>query len=117
MISFAQNTCLPAFQTKYLPGQIVHHLRYNYRGVIVHVDPICNAGDNWYESNLTQPNRDQPWYYVLVDQRTHCTYVAEENLELELPGEPIQHPYMDDYFGKFDGKSYTRNEVPWRNGN
>jgi heat shock protein HspQ len=114
MISFTQNSCLPAFQTKYLPGQIVHHLRYKYRGVIVHVDPICNAEDDWYETNLTQPDRNQPWYYVLVDQRTHCTYVAEENLKLETTGTPIQHPFVEAYFDEFDGATYTRNEVSWR---
>jgi heat shock protein HspQ len=114
MITFAQNTCLPAFQTMYLPGQIIHHRRYKYRGLIVHVDPICNAGEEWYKTNLTQPDRDQPWYYILVDQRIHCTYVAEENLELASPEAAIQHPYVETYFGEFDDTSYARNEVPWR---
>ena len=43
-------------------GQIVHHKRYNYRGVIAKADARCGAPDEWYRGNPTQPNRSQPWY-------------------------------------------------------
>ena len=62
-------------------GLVVTHHNYGYRGVIVAVDPVCMAGDTWYKTNKTQPNRDQPWYHVLVhDSGGLSTYVAHSNL-------------------------------------
>ena len=53
----------PVFES----GQLVRHRRYGYRGVVVDRDEFCQADDEWYSKNQTQPNRDQPWYHVLVD--------------------------------------------------
>ena len=61
-------------------GELVHHVRYDYRGVIVKVDEECVASDAWYQKNQTQPNRQQPWYHVLVDGGAE-TYVAETSIE------------------------------------
>ena len=66
---------------KFEPGQIVHHQYYGYKGVIYDVDNCCEAEDAWYYQNRTMPDRNQPWYHVLVDGADHTTYVAEENLE------------------------------------
>ncbi len=38
-------------------GQIVKHVRYGYRGVVVAIDSSCKAPREWYESNQTQPDR------------------------------------------------------------
>ena len=62
------------------PGQLVRHRRYGYRGVVVDRDECCRAGDDWYLKNQTQPDRDQPWYHVLVDGSSTCTYAASESL-------------------------------------
>ncbi len=51
----------------YHPGQIVRHRRYGYRGVVVDSDLTCKADEAWYQSNQTQPDRNQPWYHVLND--------------------------------------------------
>ena len=51
-------------------GQLVRHRRYGYRGVIVEVDTKCLAPDDWYGSNLTQPDRFQAWYHVSSTDRT-----------------------------------------------
>ncbi len=86
-------------------GQIVHHLRYDYRGVIVGYDLVCQADGAWYEFQTKgksyKPTRQQPWYHVLVDGATHQTYVAQQNLELEEPGQPIHHPLVDRVFQTF----------------
>ena len=42
---------MPRFQ----PGQVVHHITYNYRGLIVDLDNTCQATDDWYQSNQTNP--------------------------------------------------------------
>ena len=47
-------------------GDTVRHRRYGYRGIIVERDLSCKASDDWYLGNRTQPEREQPWYHVLV---------------------------------------------------
>ncbi|MFP4500876.1 MAG: heat shock protein HspQ [Candidatus Hydrogenedentota bacterium] len=91
---------------KFEPGQLIHHRRYDYRGVIIKVDKKCKAPDVWYLRNQTQPARGQPWYHVLVD-RGQETYVAEENIELDGHEEMVQHPLVDPIFPVFlNGRYY-----------
>ncbi len=58
----------PRAAASFQPGDLVHHKRYGYRGVVVAVDPNCRADDAWYQANQTQPDRDQPWYHVFVHE-------------------------------------------------
>ena len=95
------------------PGQLVRHRRYGYRGVVVERDECCQASDEWYSKNQTQPNRDQPWYHVLVDGSSTCTYSASENLVADWSGLPIKHPLLHHFFSEFKDGIYLRNEVPW----
>lgn len=97
----------------YVPGQLVRHRRYGYRGVIVDVDRHCRASQQWYESNQTQPDRSQPWYHVLVHAATHTTYAAQTSLEPDPSGDPIDHPLVPAFFSDFDGQAYQRNEREW----
>ena len=92
-------------ETKFHPGEVVHHLRYDYRGVIVERHATCQAADEWYQKNQTQPRRDQPWYHVLVDGGP-TTYVAEENLEPDSSGRPIEHPLIKRFFASFHAGRY-----------
>ncbi len=94
-------------------GQLVCHRRYGYRGVIVEIDECCMAPDEWYESNKTQPVKNQPWYHVLVSNTTSSTYAAETSLIEDNMHEPIIHPLIDEYFSNFDGAQYERNRNPW----
>ena len=94
-------------------GQLVKHLRYDYRGVIVALDRECQASEAWYQSNKSQPEREQPWYHVLVDGATHSTYVAESNLTLDVDSDCIVHPWVTEYFDKFDQGRYHRNLSEW----
>ena len=81
-------------------GQIVHHVRFNYRGVIFAVDPEFNGSEEWYlKVALSKPPRDKPWYHVLVDTALHTTYVAEQNLEPSQNTNQISHPLLGRFFG------------------
>lgn len=100
-------------QPIFSPGELVKHRRYGYRGVVVDVDRGCQASEQWYWKNQTQPSRDQPWYHVLVDGSSTTTYSAQENLTPDPLGEPIEHPWLEYFFGRFEHGRYSRNDRPW----
>lgn len=99
----------PAFE----PGQLVRHRRYGYRGVIVSRDRSCQAPDEWYFANQTQPDRNQAWYHVLVHDSTSMTYAAESSLEADDSGLPINHLWVDEFFSDFLHGKYVRNDRPF----
>jgi hypothetical protein len=48
-------------------GDFVHQKLFDYRGVIVDVDPQMMLSDEWYEAVArSRPPKDQTWYRVLV---------------------------------------------------
>ena len=92
--------------TQFQIGEIISHKRYHYRGVIVDQDSFCTADEAWYQKNMTQPRRDQPWYHVLVDGGA-STYVAQENLETDETKEEITHPLVKKFFTSYlQGRYY-----------
>lgn len=96
-------------QPKFSPGQVVHHKKYDYRGVIVDVDSEFSGTDEWYEKVATSlPPKDRPWYHVLVDDAKHATYVAEQHLEKEPSGKQIKHPALGQFFDTFSNGRYRR---------
>jgi len=96
-------------QPKFSPGDLVHHLKYDYRGVVVDVDPEFAGSEEWYEHMAkSRPPKDQPWYHVLVDGADHRTYVAERHLEPDESGQQIDHPELGRFFNRFDGRRYLR---------
>ena len=98
---------------KFQPGELVEHARYGYRGVVVAVDPRCMAADAWYFSNRTQPEREQPWYHVLVDGGRSVTYTAQTSLVADSQGGEISHPLLAKFFDVFQGGHYLRNSHGW----
>ena len=98
---------------RFAPGDMVRHVRYHYRGVVVAYDSKCMADENWYQSNNTQPDKEQPWYHVLVHESGSITYPAESSLELDGSGEEIVHPLLEQFFKGFEEGRYKRNKVPW----
>ena len=94
-------------------GQCVSHIRYGYRGIIVEVDRECEATDDWYYGNQTQPNRHQPWYHVLVHGSDQVTYVAESNLVKDDSDEKLTHSLLSYFFTKNKKGDYIRNDNPW----
>jgi len=88
-------------------GQLIQHRLFDYRGVIVDVDPCYEGSDEWYEQMaLSRPPRNHPWYHVLVDGSDVETYVAERNLIAATALEPITHPLLDTYFSGFHDGHY-----------
>ena len=102
---------------KFVPGDLVRHVRYHYRGVVVAHDSKCLADENSYKSNKTQPDRNQPWYHVLVHESGSITYPAESSLALDEISDEIIHPLLDQFFGDFADGRYQRNDIPWPNTN
>ncbi len=94
-------------------GQLVQHRRYGYRGVIVDFDLKCMADEEWYQSNMTQPDKNRPWYHVLVHGTVSNTYAAEENLRADTNRKPIEHPLVAHFFTEFVDGRYERNDQPW----
>ncbi|MEJ2418616.1 MAG: heat shock protein HspQ, partial [Exilibacterium sp.] len=87
---------------KFNIGQIVHHARFDYRGVIIDVDPHFSGTDTWYDNVAkSRPPKDQPWYRVLVDGSECETYVAERHLEVDQRTSPVSHPALTRYFAGY----------------
>jgi heat shock protein HspQ len=107
---------IPDFFDDRLPtfaiGQRVRHKTYGYRGIVVDFDVTCHADDEWYRSNKTQPDRDQPWYHVLVHNSAGNTYAAEESLVPDVSQEPIAHPLIHEFF-EVQAEGYDRNDLIW----
>ena len=100
---------MTAFKAKFSPGQIVHHKRFDYRGVIVDVDPVFQGTDEWYEHVArSRPPKDEPWYHVLVHDNPVETYVAERNLEEDHSGQAIHHPHVQQFFSELQDGKYIR---------
>lgn len=93
-------------ESRFFVGQLVHHRRFDYRGVVVDVDAVFGLSERWYEEMaISRPPKDRPWYKVLVHNGTHQTYVAERNLEPDESLDSINHPEIEDYFQGFkDGR-------------
>lgn len=95
---------------KFSVGQVVTHLKFEYRGVVVDVDANYQGSEDWYEQVArSRPPKDKPWYHVLVGDTDRATYVAERHLEADDSGDPIRHPAMNNYFDDFrDGVYHMR---------
>ena len=104
----------PGELPKFHIGQVVEHKRYGYRGVMVDFDMADQAEDSWYESNQSQPGKDQPWYHVLVHRSNGNTYAAEESLvAVNDQDEPVEHPLLAVFFEPVDLGVYVRNDEHW----
>ncbi len=98
---------MATMQAQFRVGQLVHHKLFDYRGAIIDVDPGFMGTKEWYQDMAqSRPPKDRPWYHVLVHNAVHQSYVAEQNLEPDLSGEPISHPDIDDYFEGFRAGIY-----------
>ena len=113
MINLNEGFSVPYNEPKFQIGEVVEHIRYQYRGLIVDFDHSCEAEQEWYQSNQTQPEQAQPWYHVLVDGNQHVTYVAQSNLKPDQTGKPVVHPLLNLFFyGLDEGENrYLRNDV------
>ena len=98
-----------ASSARFSIGELVTHSLFNYRGVIIDVDPVFMGTEQWYQHMaLSRPPKDRPWYRVLVHNAVHETYVAERNLEPDYSTEAIQHPMIEVFFAEFNNGVYSR---------
>jgi heat shock protein HspQ len=95
------------------PGQLVRHVHYGYRGVVVACDESCEAPDEWYYANRTRPERSQPWYHVLVHDSPSVTYAAETSLKPDDSDDDVRHPLVSMFFDGKHANRYRRNDRPW----
>ena len=97
---------------KFTIGQLVRHLKFGYRGVVVDVDLTFDLSEEWYEKVArSRPPKDKPWYRVLVHDSVHETYVAERHLEADPEKSEVRHPRVHDFFDEFRGDHYARTGV------
>jgi heat shock protein HspQ len=91
-------------------GQIVYHARFAYRGVVVDVDTEFRRSEEWYETMVgkIRPERDQPWYLLLVDGQDKESYVPQQQLEATEDRTPIRHPHLTRYFKNFRDGYYLK---------
>jgi len=113
IVNLVEASACPKKNTRFQIGELVRHLRYGYRGVIVDYDLTCQAEDGWYQSNQTQPIRYQPWYHVLVSESTNSTYPAESSLMADDSKGEIINPLVSHFFTDFDKGVYIRNDNIW----
>jgi len=98
-------------QARYSIGDLVHHKLFDYRGVIVDIDPDFQLTDEWYDMVArSRPPKNEPWYHVLVHEATNSTYVAEQNLEPDPSGEIINHPMTGEFFTDLRNGRYFNDE-------
>lgn len=96
---------------RFYVGQLVHHVKFDYRGVIVDVDAEFQGTDEWYtQVARSRPPKDHPWYHVLVDNSDNITYVAERHLEADDSRLPVNHPFVEQVFSGFSDGVYRRRE-------
>ncbi|HKL77377.1 MAG TPA: heat shock protein HspQ [Gammaproteobacteria bacterium] len=89
-------------------GQLVWQPENRFRGVVVDVDPSFNGSDAMYQQmDENRPDKDQPWYTVLVDHSEQAVYVAEEYLEADPSSDPVTNPAMGQFLGEMHDGHYT----------
>lgn len=97
--------------TQFAIGQVVKHRLYDFRGVIIDVDPEFNNTEEWWLSipEELRPRKNQPFYHLLAENESMAyeAYVSEQNLLIDESGEPVNHPQVPEFLGEFMGDSYA----------
>ena len=97
---------------KFAIGHVIHHKKFDYRGVIIDVDPVFSGSDEWYEAVAkSRPPKDMPWYHVIVEGSSDQTYVAERHLEPDSFHSPVDHPLIEFIFSEFKNGKYSLKET------
>ena len=98
-------------ETQFSIGDLVRHKLFDYRGVVVDIDPHFQLTDEWYEAVArSRPPKNEPWYHVLVHDAENSTYVAEQNLETDSSGKGINHPMTGKFFTELRHGRYINDE-------
>ena len=97
-------------------GDVVRHRLFDFRGVIVDVDPVFANSEEWYEAipEALRPSRDQPFYHLLAEnmESSYIAYVSQQNLVVDDSEDPIDHPAIATMFeGLEDGRYRLRPDL------
>lgn len=99
-----------SLSAKFSIGQVVKHRLFPFRGVIYDVDPEFANTEEWYQAipEHIRPRKDQPFYHLYAenDEGYYEAYVSEQNLLVDETGLPVEHPSVDETFGKLDDGFY-----------
>ncbi len=99
-------------EAKFYIGQVIQHLKFNYRGVIFDVDADFQGTEEWYELVArSRPPKNRPWYHILVENSASMTYVAERHLEVDKQNCPVEHPALGALFHEYRNGVYIRNRA------
>ena len=93
---------------RFVLGKVVHHREFDYRGVVVDVDPMF-LGDGETAARAVSEDEplDGPWYHVLVSGKEYVTYVSEKSLRADDSGKPVDHPSLTLFFTGFEDDHYV----------
>lgn len=84
-------------------GQVVKHRLFDFRGVIIDVDPEFDNTEEWWLSipEEIRPVKEQPFYHLLAEneESSYEAYVSQQNLLPDDTDEPIYHPEVSTLFG------------------
>lgn len=106
---------LNEFETnQFQRGAIVRHKKEDYLAVIADFDMYFLNDEKLYEQDSSEPDKEKPWYYLLIDNKKTISYVAQEQLELVEEAKEIKHPLVEFFFDGFDGETYKRNQRTWQ---
>ena len=91
-------------------GDVVKHRLYQFRGVIVDIDPEFANSEEWYQSipEDSRPKKDQPFYHLLAEnsETFYSAYVSQLNLLPDSESGPIHHPDIDNLFSDVSNGRY-----------
>ena len=91
-------------------GDVVKHRLYQFRGVIVDIDPEFANSEEWYQSipEDSRPKKDQPFYHLLAEnsETFYSAYVSQRNLLPDSESGPIHHPDIDNLFSDVSNGRY-----------
>ena len=91
-------------------GDVVKHRLYQFRGVIVDIDPEFANSEEWYQSipENSRPKKNQPFYHLLAEnsETFYSAYVSQQNLLPDSESGPIHHPDIDNLFSDVSNGRY-----------
>ena len=89
-------------KAKFFVGQIVHHNRFDYRGVVVDVDARFEGSEAWYE----QVARKRRLYRELAQRGNPVQGQVTERIRRRLPKARLVH-FLRYRFQAADGETFT----------
>lgn len=105
----------PIAHANFTIGAVVRHKLFDFRGVVIDVDPVFANSEEWYEAipEDIRPRKDQPFYHLLAENGdgSYFAYVSQQNLLPDDSDEPIDHPAINGIFNAYaDGRYQLRPE-------